>query len=40
MYAMETGRVVVSGPPAAVVADPRVVASYLGTDPAAVGRSG
>ena len=40
LYAMETGRVLVSGAPADVVADPRVVASYLGTDAAAVGRSG
>ncbi|MDP9182782.1 MAG: ABC transporter ATP-binding protein [Actinomycetota bacterium] len=40
LYAMETGRVIVSGSPAEVVADPRVVASYLGTDPAAVARSG
>ena len=40
LYALETGRVITSGPPAQVVADPRVVRSYLGDDPAAIGRSG
>jgi ABC-type branched-subunit amino acid transport system ATPase component len=40
LYALETGRVIVSGAPTDVIADPRVVASYLGTDPTAVGRSG
>jgi ABC-type branched-subunit amino acid transport system ATPase component/branched-subunit amino acid ABC-type transport system permease component len=34
LVAMEAGSVVVSGPPADVVGHPRVVASYLGTDPA------
>ncbi len=39
LVAFDAGRVVVSGPPADVLADPRVVASYLGDDPAAVQRS-
>jgi ABC-type branched-subunit amino acid transport system ATPase component len=40
VYALETGRVVTSGTPADVVRDPRVVASYLGDDAAAIQRSG
>ena len=32
LVAMEAGSVVAAGPPADVVANPRVVASYLGTD--------
>jgi branched-chain amino acid transport system ATP-binding protein len=40
LVAFESGRVVVSGTPADVLADPRVVASYLGDDTAAVQRSG
>ena len=40
LYALETGQVVVSGEPDAVVRDPRVVASYLGDDLAAINRSG
>jgi branched-chain amino acid transport system ATP-binding protein len=32
LVAMEAGSVVASGPPAGVVAHPRVIASYLGTD--------
>jgi ABC-type branched-subunit amino acid transport system ATPase component len=39
LYALETGRVIVSGPPAEVIADERVVRSYLGSDAAAIGRS-
>ncbi len=33
LVAMEAGSVVASGPPTDVVSDPRVLASYLGTDP-------
>ena len=40
LVAFELGRVLTSGPPAQVLADPRVVASYLGEDAAAVNRSG
>ena len=41
LVAMDQGRVVTEGPPAEVLADARVVASYLGTeDGAAVRRSG
>jgi branched-chain amino acid transport system ATP-binding protein len=40
LYALETGRVVTSGAPGDVVRDPRVVASYLGDDVAAINRSG
>jgi ABC-type branched-subunit amino acid transport system ATPase component/MFS family permease len=40
MVAMELGEVIASGDPGEVVHDPRVVASYLGTDDAAISRSG
>jgi ABC-type branched-subunit amino acid transport system ATPase component/MFS family permease len=40
MVALDLGRVVTEGPPQAVVEHPEVVASYLGTDAAAVSRSG
>jgi ABC-type branched-subunit amino acid transport system ATPase component/predicted MFS family arabinose efflux permease len=40
MIALELGGVIAEGPPAEVVHDPAVVASYLGTDEAAVMRSG
>lgn len=40
LVALEQGRVVTSGRPADVLADPDVVRSYLGTDAAALGRSG
>ena len=36
---LEAGAVISSGPPAEVREDPRVVASYLGTDPRAIERS-
>ncbi len=40
LVAMDLGEIVAEGQPAAVVNDPRVVASYLGTSGAAVARSG
>ena len=40
LYALETGTVIAEGPPDAVTADPRVVASYLGVDETAIRRSG
>jgi ABC-type branched-subunit amino acid transport system ATPase component len=40
LYALETGTVIAEGSPAAVIADPRVVASYLGVDETAIRRSG
>ena len=40
VYAMEAGRVIAAGDPATVRSDPRVIASYLGTDEAAIARSG
>jgi branched-chain amino acid transport system ATP-binding protein len=40
LVAMELGSVIVEGPPAAVLEHPEVIASYLGTDAAAINRSG
>jgi ABC-type sulfate/molybdate transport systems ATPase subunit len=40
VYCLEAGRVIADGPPAAVRNDPRVIASYPGTDERAVARSG
>jgi branched-chain amino acid transport system ATP-binding protein len=40
MLALELGRVIAGGTPDAVVHDPQVVASYLGTDAAVIARSG
>lgn len=40
VYAMETGQVIAEGTPQQVRDDPAVVASYLGTDDAAINRSG
>lgn len=40
VYALESGRVLAEGDPDTVRRDPRVVASYLGTDDAAIFRSG
>ncbi len=40
LVAMDQGRVVTEGPPPEVLADARVVASYLGTEEGAVRRSG
>lgn len=40
LLALETGAVIAEGDPASVLADPRVVASYLGDDRLAVARSG
>jgi ABC-type branched-subunit amino acid transport system ATPase component len=40
VYALESGRVIAEGPPDVVRNDPKVVASYLGTDEAAINRSG
>jgi ABC-type branched-subunit amino acid transport system ATPase component len=40
VYAMESGYVIAEGTPEAIRRDPRVVASYLGTDEAAINRSG
>ena len=40
LVAMELGGVIAKGPPAEVLAHPRVIASYLGTNEAAIRRSG
>jgi ABC-type branched-subunit amino acid transport system ATPase component len=40
VYCLETGRVIAEGPPDQVRHDPRVIASYLGTDERAIRRSG
>ena len=40
LVALETGRVVLRGTPEAVLGDPRVIASYLGSDQAVISRSG
>jgi ABC-type branched-subunit amino acid transport system ATPase component len=40
VHAMETGRVVAEGSPEQIRSDPRVIASYLGTEPTAIDRSG
>ena len=40
LVALELGAVIADGPPTEVVNHPQVVASYLGTDEAVIGRSG
>jgi ABC-type branched-subunit amino acid transport system ATPase component/predicted MFS family arabinose efflux permease len=40
LLALDLGRVITSGTPAEVLADTRVIASYLGTNEAAIARSG
>jgi ABC-type branched-subunit amino acid transport system ATPase component len=40
LLALELGAVVTRGEPRAVLDDPRVVASYLGTDDEVINRSG
>ncbi len=39
VYCLEAGKVIAEGEPDAVRADPRVIASYLGTDERAINRS-
>jgi ABC-type branched-subunit amino acid transport system ATPase component len=39
IYCLEAGAVIASGPPHEVRNDPRVIASYLGTDDRAIERS-
>ena len=40
VYCLEAGAVIAEGIPSAVRDDPRVIASYLGTDERAIRRSG
>ena len=40
LLALETGALLMKGSPEEVISDPRLVASYLGTDEAAISRSG
>jgi ABC-type branched-subunit amino acid transport system ATPase component len=40
IYAMETGRIIASGTPVEIRSNPKVIASYLGTDQVAIERSG
>ena len=40
LLALELGRVIASGAPEEVIRHPEVVASYLGTNAAAISRSG
>jgi ABC-type transporter Mla maintaining outer membrane lipid asymmetry ATPase subunit MlaF len=40
IYCLEAGRLIAEGPPDAVGNDPKVIASYLGTDEQAIARSG
>jgi ABC-type branched-subunit amino acid transport system ATPase component len=40
MVALEVGKVVAEGPPLEVQRNPRVIEAYMGTDEAAISRSG